>query len=162
MAKYREDYFKLPLWIDNVFKAYSDKEIGRAFNAVMNYYFYHEMPDISGKSFDLFLILKRIADYQRQHPKWLGGPIDDNAAIRNSREYREWRDAVFMRDNYTCQMCGRRGGNINAHHIKHFAKYPELRLSLENGITLCKNCHREAHRNAEQNSEREHLHQRQP
>ena len=66
--------------------------------------------------------------------------------IRNSGEYKEWREAVFKRDNYTCQNCMRKGGKLNAHHIKHFKDYPDLRLDIENGITLCVDCHHAVHR----------------
>lgn len=66
--------------------------------------------------------------------------------IRHSGEYAQWRSRVFERDNYTCQRCGKRGGRINAHHIKPFAGNSALRLAINNGITLCENCHREIHR----------------
>jgi len=65
---------------------------------------------------------------------------------RRSPEYRDWRNAVYARDEYTCQSCGdRRGGNLQAHHIKAFAKYPELRFVVSNGITLCRDCHERLH-----------------
>lgn len=56
---------------------------------------------------------------------------------------KEWRTAVFQRDNYTCQWCGQVGGRLQAHHIKPFMEYPNLRLELSNGITLCLECHKE-------------------
>ena len=66
--------------------------------------------------------------------------------IRNSKEYADWRNAVFERDDYICQKCGQRGGELNAHHIKLYADYPDLRLDLNNGITFCKECHIEEHK----------------
>jgi 5-methylcytosine-specific restriction endonuclease McrA len=59
-----------------------------------------------------------------------------------SAEDREWRELVFRRDDYTCQMCGVKGGRLQADHIKPYADHPELRHELSNGRTLCVPCHR--------------------
>lgn len=77
-----------------------------------------------------------------KRPPWERTPQD----IRNSKQYADWRRNVFERDDYTCQHCGQVGGELNAHHIKPFAKYKDLRFVLSNGLTLCVECHREVHR----------------
>lgn len=58
----------------------------------------------------------------------------------NSPEYKKWRNAVYRRDKHKCVMCGT-GKQLNAHHIKTWAKYPSLRTKVWNGATLCETCH---------------------
>mgnify|MGYP001571452123 CR=1 FL=1 len=55
--------------------------------------------------------------------------------IRETYKYRQWRKKIFERDGYRCQGCTTIGGYLTAHHIKSFAKYPELRFELDNGTT---------------------------
>ena len=77
--------------------------------------------------------------------------------IKELPEYKEWRLKVYQRDNYTCQDCGDdKGKNLEAHHKKAFSKMLrennitsviEAQLckelwDIDNGITLCKKCHR--------------------
>ena len=73
---------------------------------------------------------------------WRGGKTIEHHRIRMLLDYRLWRTSVFERDNYTCQWCYIRGGNLQADHIKPFAKYPELRFAIDNGRTLCRDCHK--------------------
>ena len=72
-----------------------------------------------------------------------GYPGTERHTLMNRREYVLWRIAVFTRDDYTCQNCNVRGGELNADHIKPWALYPELRYAIDNGRTLCVNCHRQ-------------------
>ena len=83
-------------------------------------------------------------------PNWQGGKTEKYKIERERVEYKLWREKIFTRDKYTCQRCKRRRKKgdrviINAHHIHNFAKYPELRFELNNGITLCKECHDKFH-----------------
>ena|SRR3990167_597147 len=82
-----------------------------------------------------------------RHPNWRGGITKERIKIWRSLKYKNWRKAVFERDNYTCQICGDKNGNghnvfLNADHIKSFKHFPSLRFQLSNGRTLCVSCHR--------------------
>jgi 5-methylcytosine-specific restriction endonuclease McrA len=82
------------------------------------------------------------------------GKTSEQVRLRRSAAYAAWRTAVFVRDDYTCQSCGVRGGRLNADHIKRFADFHELRLDVANGRTLCEGCHRktETYGNRPQNA----------
>lgn len=77
---------------------------------------------------------------------WKGGVTLKNQVIRTGIEIRLWREAVFARDSYTCQKTKIRGGELQSHHIKNFAEYPELRFAIDNGITFSKKVHNEFHK----------------
>lgn len=95
--------------------------------------------------------------------------------MRTSIEYVTWRNNIFKLNDYTCQDCGERGGDKEAHHAKisfaklrneflqqynqfsiHDDKHILSRLAqnhkpfwdLNNGITLCKKCHKRRHKKA--------------
>jgi predicted restriction endonuclease len=55
--------------------------------------------------------------------------------------YIEWRKAVYERDEFKCCVCDSKDA-IEAHHIKMWAKYPERRFLVSNGITLCHRHHK--------------------
>jgi len=78
-------------------------------------------------------------------PGWKGGVSTENERGRKSASFRMWRNSVFKKDNWTCQKCYSRGGKLHPHHIKPYALFKELRYDVNNGITLCADCHRELH-----------------
>jgi 5-methylcytosine-specific restriction endonuclease McrA len=63
--------------------------------------------------------------------------------LRYSYQYRLWKRAVLKRDNRICVKCGE-DGSI-AHHLDNFTEYQKLRFNADNGVTLCKPCHRRFH-----------------
>lgn len=73
---------------------------------------------------------------------WKGGLTNQNMILRTGLETRLWREAIFRKDNWTCQKCKIRGGKLEADHIKPWSLFPELRFAIDNGQTLCKPCHR--------------------
>lgn len=64
----------------------------------------------------------------------------------NSKQYKSFRAKVRKRDNHHCQWprC-RRTKKLKVHHILPWAKFPELRYEVSNGITLCRWCHDKIH-----------------
>lgn len=71
---------------------------------------------------------------------WRNGASRANDLIRKSVEYLDWKAQIFVRDNRQCVICGS-GNQIEADHIKPFSSYPELRFDINNGRTLCHDCH---------------------
>ena len=96
---------------------------------------------------------KKLSEKQRKkisgkkHWNWKGGITSMNIKIRNSLEYKLWRKAIYERDKYTCIWCGAKSQKgmkviLHADHIKPFALFPELRFAIDNGRTLCEDCHK--------------------
>lgn len=82
-----------------------------------------------------------------KHWNWRGGISTEENKLRNEPAYRLWRETVFKRDDYTCQDCGQRGGELNADHELPFALFPALRFDSLNGRTLCEPCHYKTYNN---------------
>lgn len=61
--------------------------------------------------------------------------------LRERLEYKNWRETIFKRDNWTCIRCNKKGVKLEADHIKPAKLFPHLILEISNGQTLCKVCH---------------------
>ena len=144
----KEICFKLPIYWHNLWSGLEHEKIGLIVKSVFEFVMHGttDCPfDPTEKAFAVWRICLDDIKYQMEHPYSYKKP-ENVREIRNCKEYRQWRAAVYERDHYTCQNCGRVGGTINAHHIKPFSKYPEYRFDVNNGITLCEECHKLAHK----------------
>ena len=85
-----------------------------------------------------------------KHPRWITGLTDkqrlDMYRMTNKDSINNWRNQVYQRDNHTCQLCNNRGGTLNAHHLNAWNAYPDERFDIDNGITLCTDCHTTFHK----------------
>lgn len=100
------------------------------------------------------------SEFKKGNRPWnyKGGIATEQESIRSSVEMRLWREAVFARDNWTCQKYGIKGDKLNAHHILNFAEHIELRFAIDNGITLSVKAHSEFHKkHGKKNNTREQL-----
>ena len=77
-------------------------------------------------------------------PHWKGG-VEYSRVERATHEYQEWRKSVFIRDKFVCQKCKEHTNNLNAHHISNWKSDINHRYDINNGITLCKDCHKKFH-----------------
>jgi len=79
-----------------------------------------------------------------KHWNWKGGKCIASKKRYFDLDYKLWREAVFERDNYACQRCKISGSRcyLTAHHVKSWKNYPELRYEIDNGLTLCEECHK--------------------
>ena len=77
----------------------------------------------------------------RGNPNWKGGLTELIRGIRRSPELYQWRKEVLERDNYTCRDC-KVTKSMEAHHIRSVIDYPKGIFEVDNGLTLCKDCHK--------------------
>lgn len=90
------------------------------------------------------------------HYNWKGGITSLVMRIRNSEEYKIWRESIFKRDNFICVLC-KESGYINAdnypksfsqilkeNNIKTFKEALNCKelWDIFNGRTLCIDCHK--------------------
>lgn len=78
--------------------------------------------------------------------KFVNDMIEEYAVVtdRESFMVRRWRQKVLKRDNNICQHCGSTE-NLCAHHISYWSNDPINRVNVDNGITLCQECHAKEH-----------------
>ena len=65
-----------------------------------------------------------------------------------------WSKIIHEKFNETCQMCGKKDGTMNAHHILTKGAFPSFKYDLDNGILLCYHCHKISGNSPHTNPER--------
>jgi hypothetical protein len=83
----------------------------------------------------------KLGKFAEESNRWKGGYSNPRTTEMRRDAYKALRKAVFARDNFTCVLCGVRGGRLDMDHIKEWRNYPELRYDLDNCRTLCRPCH---------------------
>lgn len=81
-------------------------------------------------------------DHYNYNPNLTQG---DRINRRSLPQYSRWRTKIYVRDEYTCKTCGLKKRNLNAHHLDGWNWATNKRFDLNNGITLCEQCHKEFH-----------------
>lgn len=82
------------------------------------------------------------------NPRWNGGHSPERQCAYARAAWKETAKEVLRRDGYRCRKCGaaHEGGmKLVVHHVKAWAKHPELRFDKENLLTLCQDCHKKEH-----------------
>jgi len=82
----------------------------------------------------------------KNNGNWKGGLTLSIRLFRKSRLYQKWRRTILKRNNNLCQIIGCMEKSNIVHHILPVKFFPELRLSLNNGITICKKHHNMIHK----------------
>lgn len=85
----------------------------------------------------------KLGKYGELSNAYIDGSSKVNKLLRSRDDYKQLRLQVFKRDNFTCQLCLKRGGKLELDHIKEWCNYPELRYELTNCRTLCNPCHKQ-------------------
>src|SRR5262249_49754783 len=74
-----------------------------------------------------------------RNPRWKGGVTAYGVHIR--RGVKALIPEVLKRYDYTCRLCGQRGGLLTMHHVLPIWARPELALAVNNLVPLCEECH---------------------
>jgi len=69
------------------------------------------------------------------------GGISSKEHLERDKFRKSVQKRVFERDDYICQLCGQRGGDLHVDHIQSWKDYIELRFDINNCRTLCRDCH---------------------
>lgn len=76
--------------------------------------------------------------------RWNDNLTDADRVHRRDRRHDAWAKAVKEVGDYKCDLCCS-CDNLVAHHLNAYAKFEEVRYSIDNGVCLCRSCHSTFH-----------------
>ena len=72
--------------------------------------------------------------------------IQDRIDRRNLPEYKAWNQEVKKLHLFKCQICkSAKSGEMVSHHLNGYNAFPNERFDIQNGVCLCKKCHKLFH-----------------
>ena len=84
-----------------------------------------------------------------KHPRYNPELTDEERIFGRYELYgvniKRWRNAVYKRDKYICQVCSKNSNKLHAHHLNSFHWDKDGRFDINNGVTMCEPCHKEFH-----------------
>ena len=70
---------------------------------------------------------------------------EDREERRKNKAYKDFVKRMLEKNNYTCQITGKKGGVLAVHHLNGYHWCKEGRLDENNVIVICEELHREFH-----------------
>ena len=71
--------------------------------------------------------------------QWKGGITRESIVVRKNVE--KLRLDTYVRDNYTCRLCGQNSNKLTIHHVLPIWARVDLASEPDNLVTLCRSCH---------------------
>lgn len=125
----------------HLMRSHTDEEKAKVSKAMREWHRTHPHPRMGKKASAETKRKMSLARQGSKNANWKGGLTELVKGIRRSPEFYQWRKAVLDRDKHTCQDC-KTTENLDAHHIQSLVEFPEGIFDVDNGLTLCQNCHK--------------------
>lgn len=104
---------------------------------------------VQNQTFSCGCYLKEIAKSKKgtKNPNY--NPLltdEDRNKDRRFPGYMEWSFQTKQDKFFTCEICLKKSGKLNSHHLFNYADYPTVRIELWNCAVLCEICHKKFHK----------------
>lgn len=131
------------------------KEITRNRYEIESNNYHYCSKECSNKGWSKFYSGENNPLYGTERPE-IRGENNPNWNPNKTREQRQrdrkllentnWVRIVLEKGKYTCSCCGKRGGDMVAHHLDGYNWCVEKRFDEDNGVALCESCHKLFHK----------------